>query len=59
LKEINYQIKRFFFALMLEPFTLSAWRAIFQERAAIVARRRALNIKINPLSLEKWRHRNK
>jgi len=44
---------------MLEPFTLSAWRAIFQERAAIVARRRALNIKINPLSLEKWRHRNK
>ncbi len=56
LKEVNYQLKRLAVAVMLEPFTLSVWKAIFKERAAIIARRRALNIKINPLSLEKWRY---
>jgi len=53
--EIAYQLKRLAAALTLEPFVLASWRAVFKERAFIAARRRALNIKINPLSLEKWR----
>ena len=53
--EIAYQLKRLAVALILEPFILTSWKAIFKERSSITARRRALNIKIKPLSLEKWR----
>ena len=54
-QELFYQKKRLLAAIFFEPFILSGWRLLWQQRHLIIARRRALVIKINPLSLEDWR----
>lgn len=54
-QELFYQKKRLLAAILFEPFILSGWRKLWQQRQLIAARRRALVIKIKPLSLEDWR----
>jgi GT2 family glycosyltransferase len=54
-QELFYQKKRLLAALFFEPFVLSGWRKLWQQRHLIAARRRALIIKIKPASLEDWR----
>lgn len=54
-QELFYQKKRLLAAIFFEPFVLSGWLKLWQQRHLIAARRRALVIKIKPLSLEDWR----
>lgn len=54
-QEMFYQKKRLLAAILFEPFVLSGWCKLWQQRHLIAARRRALVIKIKPLSLEDWR----
>jgi GT2 family glycosyltransferase len=55
-RELFYQKKRLLAAIFFEPFLLSSLKLLWRQRHLIVARRKALVVKIKPLSLEAWRH---